>query len=76
MDTKALDRAVEHFGSQVKLAEALDVHPMAVSHWRKRGLPVIRARQIEDVTEGAVTREELLPEIFGDPRPDQAVSAA
>ncbi len=65
MNKTALDIAVDHFGSQAKLAEALEVEPMAVSHWKIRGLPPKRAVQIEDVTDGKVTRYELLPELFG-----------
>lgn len=64
MNICALDRAIEHFGSQAKLAEALGVKPMAVSHWRNRGLPPERAIDIETASKGVVRRDELLPEFF------------
>jgi DNA-binding transcriptional regulator YdaS (Cro superfamily) len=38
---------------------------MAVSHWRRRGVPLVRAIAIERATAGAVTRAELRPDIFG-----------
>lgn len=38
---------------------------MAVSHWRRRGVPLARAIAIERATAGAVTRAELRPDIFG-----------
>lgn len=64
MDTTALERAIEHFETQAKLAHALGVEPMTVSHWKTRGVPPKRAIQIEEVTGGEVTREQLLPELF------------
>jgi DNA-binding transcriptional regulator YdaS (Cro superfamily) len=67
MKNNSLDRAIEHFGSQARLAEALDVEPMAVTHWKSRGVPPKRAIQIEEATEGSVTRFDLLPELFGAP---------
>jgi DNA-binding transcriptional regulator YdaS (Cro superfamily) len=62
---EALQRAIDHFGSQAKLAERLSVKPMAVSQWKKRGVPPERCGAIEDATGGAVTRAELRPDIFG-----------
>ncbi len=38
---------------------------MAVSHWRRRGVPLARAIAIERATAGVVTRAELRPDIFG-----------
>lgn len=43
---------------------------MAVSHWRHRGIPLVRAIAIERATNGAVTREDLRPDIFGPPHPE------
>ena len=65
-----LDRAIEYFaidgrGGQARLAKALDVEPMAVSHWKRRGIPTDRCADIERATDGKVTRAELKPEIFG-----------
>lgn len=62
----ALNKAIGLVGSQAKLAEALGVEPMAVSHWKNRGVPLKRAIQIEELTGGAVTMRELCPESFGD----------
>lgn len=63
----ALKRTFEFFGSQSALAEALDLTPMAVSNWKKRGkIPVGRAIQIERLTKGEVTRRDLRPDLFED----------
>ena len=69
----ALLRAITHFGSQARLAKALGVVPMAVTNWKKRGVPVAWAPEIERATNGLVTRAELRPDIFGpiDANPDQ-----
>ena len=60
-----LDAAVRELGSQGKLAKALGVTAMAVSQWRRRGIPVERCRDIEAATHGAVTVHDLRPDVFG-----------
>ena len=66
MNKHAFQAAVEFFGSQGKMAKALGIEPMTVSQWKARGLPPKRAAEIERLTNGKVTRAELLPEIFGE----------
>ncbi len=61
-----LESAVDCFGSAAKLARALDVSPMSVSNWKKRGVPVKRAKQIERITDGRVKAGQLRPDIFDD----------
>jgi DNA-binding transcriptional regulator YdaS (Cro superfamily) len=64
---KALDRAIDHFGSQQALADALGIKSPSISEWRRNGeVPVDRCRDIERVTEGKVTRAELRPDHFGE----------
>jgi DNA-binding transcriptional regulator YdaS (Cro superfamily) len=66
----SIHTAVSFFGSQAALAAALKVSPMAVSKWvsgRSR-ITAERACEIEEVTRGAVTRYDLRPDIFGEPR--------
>lgn len=63
--SKALRKAIDALGSQAELARKLDVSDMAVSQWKKRGVPPERCRDIEAATGGAVTRYELRPDIFG-----------
>lgn len=65
-----LEQAIEYFGGsgkggQARLAEALGVGPMIISHWKTRGVPTDRCVDIERVTNGVVSREVLKPEIFG-----------
>ena len=49
--------------------------PMAVLHWRKRGVPIERCGDIERVTGGAVKRHELRPDIFDPPHQQQEAQA-
>ena len=73
---KALQRAIEHLGTQAELARCLKVSDMAVSQWKKRGVPPERCRDIEAATDGTVTRYELRPDIFGDPPRRRAATAS
>lgn len=69
-----LERAADAMDSWAGLARALGLTPMAVLHWRKRGVPIERCGDIERVTGGAVKRHELRPDIF-DPPHQQEVQA-
>ena len=52
-----------------KLALKLGIGQSAVSNWIARGgVPAARCRDIETVTDGRVTRYDLRPDIFGEPR--------
>ena len=59
-----LDKAINYFGSQSSMAKALGLTPMAVSNWKKRGIPAERVLSIEEATHGAVTRLELRPDLY------------
>lgn len=66
-----LDKAIDHFSlegraGQSRLAAALGVEPMTISHWKRRGIPADRCLEIERATGGEVTRADLRPELFGD----------
>lgn len=52
-------------GSVVSLARAIGVAPSVVSQWKNgvRQVPVERCHDIERATEGAVTCEELRPDL-------------
>ena len=60
------------YGS-AKLAQDLKVSRAAVSHWRHRRfrVPAERCIDIETLSNGAVTRYDLRPDVFG-ASPDQA----
>lgn len=69
MDTYGIKRAVEQVGSQVSLARLIEVSPQFVSQLVKgvRPVPAALAGKIEAATGGQVTRQDLRPDIFGDP---------
>jgi len=72
----ALESAVKALGTQEALAAALGIRSPSISEWRKRGnVPVERCVAIEQATNGAVTRYELRPDIFG-PAPAKEGEAA
>ena len=60
-----LDQVQALYGSQRALADALQVDPMAVYRWHTKGVPPERALQIEILTNGMVTRQDLRPDLFG-----------
>lgn len=62
-----LERAIRVCGGQTKLAEKIGLSQQRVSYWRKakNGVPAEYARDIEEACNGAVTRQQLRPDIFG-----------
>lgn len=65
MTKTAIERVFEIVGSEAEVARRLKVSSEAVRKWKKT-LPPPRARQLEDLTGGAVTRYDLRPDIFGE----------
>lgn len=59
----ALERAINAAGGAAELARALDISVQAVCGWKK--CPPRRAIAVEKACGGAVTREQLCPEVFG-----------
>ena len=65
MNTEAIRSACDIIGSQARVAAMLGVTPGAVNQWctGRRDVPLSKAIQLEGVTNGAVTVEQLKPEI-------------
>lgn len=64
-----LQKAVEITGGQTQLAKLIGVRQSHVWNWLNRSLGVVPAdycRAIEEATNGAVTRYELRPDVFGE----------
>ena len=61
--------AIRWFGSQRALADKLEVHPSMISQIAsdRRKMPISMCRDIELLSDGGITREQLRPDIFGDP---------
>lgn len=55
--------------NQAELAARMDVAPALVSQWAndKRPIAPKHAARFEEVTGGLVTREQLHPDVFGQP---------
>ena len=70
----AIKRAVDTAGGISALARALGVSYQAVKFWidGKRRLEPIRCVQIEQFTDGAVTRQELRPDDWWELWPELA----
>lgn len=62
---QALMRAVEMFGTRVKLAAAIGTTKASINNWLNEGelIPLKRCPEIERVTKGAVRCEELRPDL-------------
>ena len=59
----ALNKVYKIMGSKTALAKALGLKTVwGVSKWEKTQIPLDRCPQIEAVTKGQVTREELRPD--------------
>jgi len=64
----AIEKACEHLGGQTRPAEICKVTDQAVHKWVKRGQPPAeRCLAIEHATDGQVTRQELRPDVYGEP---------
>jgi DNA-binding transcriptional regulator YdaS (Cro superfamily) len=65
---EAMQRAVEIFGSQAKLGAAIGFTQTSVHLAVKSGKPSVHmAINIERVTKGAVTANQLRPDVFDEP---------
>lgn len=53
-----LSDAVSYFGTQQKLADALNIKQGAISSWNRERIPFARALQVEKLTRGALTVDE------------------
>ncbi|MBA6150106.1 transcriptional regulator [Pseudomonas putida] len=67
MSPSSLDTAIAQAGSGAALAKAVGVSPMAVSHWKVRGVPARHVLHIESVT--GVSRHELRPDLYPEAPP-------
>ena len=67
MTTSPIQKAIASVGSQRALAALLGVNPTLVSQWVTGRRPVSASRciEIETATNGAVTRYDLRPDVFG-----------
>lgn len=65
---KHIKKAVEIIGSQRALADQLGIRPVQVFKWYhgNSAVPAIRCAAIEAATNGAVTRYDLRPDVFGE----------
>jgi DNA-binding transcriptional regulator YdaS (Cro superfamily) len=60
----ALEKLVQDFGSQARLAEFLGVTPQAVNEWLKRGrISATAAAQLEEKTKGEYRKADLRPDV-------------
>lgn len=64
MSIHAIDIAIKDAGGLSALAGLLGISPATVAQWRNgsRPVPVILCVDIERVTNGAVTRQQLRPD--------------
>lgn len=61
--------AIDYFGSQAKLADAIGVSQAAISKWPE-DVPELRAYQIERLTQGALKVNPVI--VLDNPKPSSA----
>jgi DNA-binding transcriptional regulator YdaS (Cro superfamily) len=61
---QALQRIFDLVGSRAAVAEIADVTPQAVAQWTR--VPTARVLMIEKALDGAITRQEMRPDIYPD----------
>jgi hypothetical protein len=54
------DQLIKHFGTQQKVAGALDIDQSAVSLWKKSGIPFTRQFQIQIITGGVLQADKKI----------------
>ena len=62
----SLHKAIEAAGSQSRLADSLGLSFQHIQQWRRAGrVPAERVLSVEAAVNGAVTRYQLRPDVFG-----------
>jgi DNA-binding transcriptional regulator YdaS (Cro superfamily) len=57
----SLQKAIDHFGGPRNLADKLGLKTtMAISQWKKRGVPLKRALEIDELTNGDISFRDLI----------------
>lgn len=64
MKKTPLETAIDAAGSARALAERIGVTPMAITQWKSRGVPAHRVQAVVMACNGAVSAEDLRPDIF------------
>jgi len=65
-----MQKLIEHFGTQTKLAEALNhrfdisISTSHIYYWMNKQIPIKRAKQIEILTNGQFNLMYLRPDLF------------
>lgn len=66
MSNQAITKAIEAMGGMTALAKAIGRPTCEVWQWKsgRRPIPAVRCSDVERVTAGAVTRQELRPDDY------------
>lgn len=68
---QAIDMAAAILGGKGKLCTALGLNRQAIFNWKKSQIPLRRALQIEQLTQGKVRLVDLRPDYADQPNPAQ-----
>lgn len=63
MPSSSIESAIQHVGSAVALSRTLGVTQQAISNWRRTCVPLDRCASIEHAADGAVTCDDLRPDV-------------
>ncbi|MEY2666377.1 MAG: hypothetical protein RLZZ384_548 [Pseudomonadota bacterium] len=60
-----IEKIIEFFGTQYRLAKALNIKPQNVTQWiAANQIPLKQAINIEKASNGKITREQIRPDIY------------
>lgn len=60
METQLMDKLLAYFGGRQGAAQGLAVTTESLRLWRRNGIPLSRALDIEKATAGAIKAEEVI----------------
>lgn len=61
---KAVEELIKIIGSQKKLAKIIGIAQPSIHLWLKKGCPFNRAVQLEELSEGEISRSEFRPDLY------------
>ena len=67
METEAFKKVVQIVGSKAEIARQCGVTDQHIQKWKSK-VPAVHVVKLEKLTDGAVRREDLRPDVFYDER--------
>jgi len=59
------DQLISHYGTQARAARALNLSQASVCGWRRKGIPLLRQAQYEEITGRVLKSDPLVAKFIG-----------